>query len=118
MLLRQALDKRTEAEIWFHLDSAALLARLRGNGVPVASILPGSKLTIAETSDNRLITVLGVDHLVWTQDIDRIAKQYVAFLANRPKAKEEIWLTGTASGRTKAELVALGYELHENVRIR
>lgn len=112
-LLDQAVDKVTEAEIWFHLDSVRLLVALHRNGSPLAEIVTGPRLTIAITSDHRLVAALGLDHLAWTEDIDRIAHQYTDLVASHPDCSAEIWLTGTASDLAKTELAALGWQVHE-----
>jgi hypothetical protein len=112
-LLGQAIDKRSEAEIWFHLDSARLLSTIHTAGPGVAEILVGPKLTLALTTDNRLIAALGVDHLVWTEDIDRIARDYTDYLTARPECSAEIWLTGTVSERAREELASIGWQVRE-----
>lgn len=112
-LIGQAIDKKSEAEIWFHLDSARLLTTIHTAGPGVAEILVGPKLTLALSTDNRLIAALGVDHLVWTEDIDRIARQYTELLAVHPGRSAEIWLTGTVSKRAREELDAIGWQVRE-----
>lgn len=112
-LLDQAIDKKSEAEIWFHLDSARLLSTIHTAGPGIAEILVGPKLTLALSTDNRLIAALGLDYLVWTEDIDRIARQYTELLAAHPGRSAEIWLTGTVSKRAREELVAIGWQVRE-----
>lgn len=112
-LLEQAIDKKSEAEIWFHLDSARLLTTIHNAGPGISEILAGLKLTLALSTDNRLIAALGVDHLVWTEDIDRIARQYTELLAAHPNCTGEIWLTGTVSKRAREELAAIGWQVRE-----
>jgi len=112
-LLAQAIDKKTEPEIWFHLDSARLLTTIHSAGPGVAEILVGPKLSLALSTDGRLIAALGVDHLVWTEDIDRIARQYTELLAAHPGRMAEIWLTGTVSKRAREELAAIGWQVRE-----
>jgi hypothetical protein len=112
-LIEQAIDKKSEAEIWFHLDSARLLTTIHTAGPGVAEILVGPKLTLALSTDNRLIAALGLDHLVWTEDIERIARQYTELLAAHPGRMAELWLTGTVSKRAREELAAIGWQVRE-----
>jgi hypothetical protein len=110
-LLDQAVDKTSEAEIWFHLDSVRLLSTIHTAGPGVGEILVGPKLTLALSTDDRLIAALGLDHLVWTEDIERIAQQYTALRAEHPTRSAEIWLTGTVSKRAREELDAIGWQV-------
>ncbi|HUG12557.1 MAG TPA: hypothetical protein VMM36_16185 [Opitutaceae bacterium] len=112
-LIEQAIDKKSEAEIWFHLDSVRLLTTIHHAGPGISEILTGPKLTLALSTDNRLIAALGVDHLVWTEAVDRIARQYTEYLAARPGCSAEIWLKGTVSLRAREELAAIGWQVLE-----
>jgi hypothetical protein len=112
-LVEQAIDKKSEAEIWFHLDSVRLLTTIHHAGPGISEILIGPKLTLALSTDNRLIAALAVDHLVWTEDIDRIARQYTEYLTSRPGCIAEIWLTGTVTLRAREELAAIGWQVRE-----
>jgi hypothetical protein len=112
-LIEQAIDKKSEAEIWFHLDSVRLLTTIHHAGPGISEILIGPKLTLALSTDNRLIAALAVDHLVWTEDVDRIARQYTDYLTARPGCIAEIWLTGTVSKRAREELAAIGWQVRE-----
>jgi len=113
VLLEQAIDKTSEPEIWFHLDSVRLLVALHRGGSPLKEILVGPRLTLALTTDGRLVAALALDHLVWTEDIDRIARLYTEYLSAHPECTAEIWLTGTASDLAKTELAAIGWHVHE-----
>ena len=81
---------------------------------PLARLVPEAGGAGALTVDNRILQILNVDYMVWSQDLadhaDRITAQA---RAEFPGARPEAWLTGEVSPRARDELRARGWTVHE-----
>jgi hypothetical protein len=57
-----------------------------------------------------------LDHLIWTQDIAKLltAADAKVVQLTRPTNKQ-LWITGTASARTKKEIQGRGWQVHERI---
>ena len=105
-------DMETRAQ--FFQEGAELMAIFHRTQAPLARLVPEAGGAGALTADNRILQILNVDYMVWTQDLadhaDRITAQArTAF----PGARPEVWLTGQVSPRARDELRARGWTVHE-----
>jgi len=82
---------------------------------PLARLVPDAGGVGALTTDNRILQILNVDYLVWTDDL-AIHADYITAQARTslPGAKPEVWLIGQVSPRTGDELRARGWTVHEH----
>ena len=103
-----ALSVASEEQARFVVGSVAILARYHKTVGPIAEVrVAGSVL--AKGKDGALIVPAPVDYVAWTE---RVAK-----FARRPDlrgSKRGIWLPGQVSERTRRELIALGWAVHEH----
>jgi hypothetical protein len=64
--------------------------------------------------DNRILQILNVDYMVWSQDLANHADRITAQARTEfPGARPEVWLTGAMSPRARDELRARGWTVHE-----
>lgn len=112
-ILRQALNPESEAEISFFIKSLTVLAWYHRNQNPIASVKTDLAVPAAVMGNGATVLAFAVDHVYWTDSIAQAAAHY-AGLATEGKSRE-IWLLGTASERSSAELDKLNFDVHVNV---
>jgi len=114
-ILRQALIPRTEAEAGFFIKSMALLAWYHLNQDPFESVLTNAIIPAGLTADGKVVLTLAVDHLYWTDSVAGATDNLARLRPDRTERPHEIWLLGTASARSREELSALGFIVHEDL---
>jgi hypothetical protein len=114
-ILQQALISRTEAEAGFFIKSVALLAWYHLNQEPFESVLTNTVIPAGITTDDKVVLTLAVDHVYWTDDVAEAADNLARLRPDRTKHPHEIWMLGTASPRSREELSALGFIVHEDL---
>jgi len=116
-ILREALIARTEAEAGFFIKSMILLAWYHLNEEPLESVRTNSVIPAGVTSDGTVVLTLAVDHIYWTDDVAEAADNLARLRPDRAEHPHEIWLLGTASARSREELSALGFIVHEDLAV-
>jgi hypothetical protein len=114
--IEQALDMQSEVEARFFVQSVMLLAWFHQTQAPLDRLLPPeTRLPLALTADNRLISLLPVDYLFWTEGIATAARSHVDAHADLQVAGREFWFTGKTSERCRSELGALGWTVRDGI---
>ena len=113
-ILRQALNAQTEAEVGFLLKSVTMLAWYHINRKPISQVLTYAAIPAGVTEEGTVALLFAVDHVYWTDTIAEAASNHASKASQGDNRQREIWLLGTASDRTKSELTALGFALHED----
>jgi hypothetical protein len=107
----------SEALAAFFVESARLYARFHDESEAIVEVLtsPTSVVSAVQTK-SRIVYLLPVDHMVWTEyTAGRVTETVKGTKKQYPHASLEMWLTGTASERTRAELLKHGVSLREEV---
>ena len=105
-------DVETRAQ--FFQEGAELMAIFHRTQAPLARLLPEVGGAGALTADNRILQILNVDYMVWTQDLADHADRIAAHARTEfPGARPEVWLTGQVSPRVRDEFRARGWTVHE-----
>jgi hypothetical protein len=107
-VLRFALSATSEEQARFVVSAVAMLARYHKTVGPIAEVRVAGTV-LAKGKNGALIVPAPVDYVAWTER--------VANFARRPDLRGStrgIWLPGQVSQRTKRELVALGWTVHEH----
>src|SRR5262249_43955407 len=112
--VERAARANTETRAQFFQEGAELMDIFHRTQTPLARLVPEAGGAGALTTDNRILQILNVDYLVWTDDL-AIHVDYITAQARTslPGAKPEVWLTGQVSPRTGAELRARGWTVQE-----
>jgi hypothetical protein len=116
-ILREALIARTEAEAGFFIKSMALLAWYHLNQDPFESVLTNTVIPAGITADGKVVLTLAADHIYWTDDVAEASDNLARLRPDRAEHPHEIWLLGTASPRSREELSALGFIVHEDLAV-
>ena len=114
-VLNQALNLRTDAEVRFFVRTVALLAWYHHNHRPIVSVITEAATPGGLTDDGNVAMLFAVDHVYWTEGI---AQEEDVLLGHGTAAGDnspEAWFLGTASDRCRKELIAAGWEVHENL---
>jgi len=105
-----AAGAEDEVEALFYPGSLKLLAAARKGGQKLSKAQAFGRTPSALTADGTLVVAAAVDLLFWTEDI--------AAAADRPvsgASKRQLWISGALSERTRLELKARGWTVHEGV---
>lgn len=105
LFLDRALAAEVVEEAEFLLRSVELLALLHAHGTPLARLLPGD-LPRAAAADGRIIGVLAVDHLLWTEDLAALPTEGTA-------GPRELWFGATCSEAARRGLEERGWQVVE-----
>ena len=101
---------RSEDEARFFRRAAEVLARYQKQAGPLARLEAGKSLFVAHARSGAFVVPAAVDHLTWMENVDQFSAEPV------PGAKtREVWLSGDASPKAKAELQSRGWVVKEHV---
>ena len=90
--------------------SAEILAQYQKQAGPLASLEARKSLFVAQSKSGALVVPAAVDYLTWTEAVDTFSAEPV------PGAKtREVWLSGQASPKARAELQGRGWVVKERV---
>jgi hypothetical protein len=114
VLIEAALNARSETDALVYQRIAELLRGIHERVAPIERLASDGRLVRAYLPGGVRITPLEVDELFWTRPVARLAD---AGAGPDPEGvtltRRELWLTGTASPRARAELEARGFVLVE-----
>ncbi|HEX9139492.1 MAG TPA: hypothetical protein VF848_06870, partial [Steroidobacteraceae bacterium] len=110
-LFRHALSLTSEEEVQVFLQSASLLTHLKPSA-PLSRLLPGLRLPAAQLADGQVVVVGAFDSVYWTEDVAGFERELRAALPPEVMGRA-LALSGTISGRARAELTNLGWTLLE-----
>ena len=114
-LVEAALNARSETDALVYQRIAELLRGIHERVAPIERLASDGRFVRAYLAGGVRITPVEVDELFWTRPTARLAD---AGAGPDPEgaalSRRELWLTGTASPRTRAELEARGFVLVED----
>jgi hypothetical protein len=114
-LVEAALNARSETDALVYQRIAELLRGIHERVAPIERLATDGRFVRAYLAGGLRITPVEVDELAWTRPTARLAE---AGAGPDPEgvalARRELWLTGVASPRTRAELEARGFVLVEH----
>ena len=118
-LVEAALNASSETDALVYQRIAELLRGIHERVAPIERLATDGRFVRAYLAGGVRITPLEVDELFWTRPTARLAD---AGAGPDPAAqgltRRELWLTGTASPRTRAELEARGFVVVEQAFAR
>ena len=119
ILVGQALGASSEIDAWFFGVSTILVSWFHENEAPVDRLVGGINMPVMRTMDGRMVSILPVEHLSWTETIEAAAGRFTALAdAQGIGGGRELWFGGTASDRCVEELSARGWTVRQNIRDR
>lgn len=106
-LIEAAVDARSETDALVYQRIAEMLRAIHELVSPVVALDRGDRFVRATLADGRRVIPVEVDHLIWTGALERLVDG--APLRADAEVFDELWLSGSASGRARTELAARGF---------
>jgi hypothetical protein len=101
---------RSEDDARFFRRAAEVLAQYQKQAGPLAKLEARKSLFVAHARSGAFVVPAAVDSLIWMENVDQFSAEPV------PGAKtREVWLSGEASPKAKAELQSRGWVVKEHV---
>jgi len=99
----ESFDRQVQAQMYAHINSKTPIKRF---------VSVGDSRVVAEAQDGTVILAATVDHLLWTENLDKLMQ----FKNERIEehglgGKRMLWLTGNASESAHAGLEGLGWDI-------
>ncbi len=114
-LVEAALNARSETDALVYQRIGELLRGIHERVAPIERLATDGRFVRAYLAGGVRITPVEVDELFWTRPTARLVDAGAGpDPAGVALTRRELWLTGTASPRTRAELEARGFVLVEN----
>ena len=112
-LIDWAADSRDEAEALYSAASVSLIAWMHSQS-NIVRILPNTILPVIETKEGRVLAMLPIDYLSWSEEVATIVeaaslRDEVQQISNR-----EIWLASRCSDIARNNLQSLGWTVTED----
>lgn len=117
VFLRRAVQMDTRSLAYFMRRHAEMTKNHQSRGAGFIGFLSLGGYPFNVARNGRVVGVMPVDALAWTETIAGIIRECAADARNAtPTGKVELRITGTATPRARKELQALGWRLVENVK--
>ena len=107
-LLDWAADSRNEDEALYSSATVALVAWMDSRE-QIRRILPNTILPVIETESGRVMAMMPIDYLSWTEEVATIIEAATLREDTRDIANKEIWLTARCSDITRKKIEELGW---------
>jgi len=115
-VLHVALEAPDEATAIFYQQLAELLNGYDERVANIISLQQFNRLVIAYDSNATAVIIAPLDYVIWNERAAAAAGEFARTLRLQPRTKKiQLWITGTASPRSRAEAQALGIEIKESV---
>ena len=102
--LQGAVTASDEVEANFYVSVAQIL-RAYHDVTPIRTLRAVSRrLVVAQGGNGVAIVPLPVDHLLWTEQVDRVSGLLKAYNGSGYRGRIELWTTGSMSERAKQQL--------------
>lgn len=117
VVVERATLAESQEEALFFLQAIKMLAGFKGEGVPIASLLGAGRLPGVLTADGRLIFLIPIDHIFWTEGIAGATDGPFAEVGRGIEtASREVWFRGKVSARCRSELEGRGWRVRDEAR--
>jgi hypothetical protein len=113
-LLKFALRTESEDLAAFRTRVAIMYAVYSRTVAPIKNFVPFGAFACGMTDDT-LVFIVPLDHLVWTEDAYAVAKAIADKAASLADVKKkELWVAGSVTEKSRKGLSALGWTVKEN----
>ena len=99
-----AIETETEAEARFVLESVVSMTWFNVHESPILKFLPDAYFPVALTEDSRIVILLPVDFLIWTEEMAELAHAEVLRYSDVGAESRELWLLGGISDIARIEI--------------
>jgi hypothetical protein len=114
--LQTAAKAKSERDAFLYSDSATMIASMKKSGQAINSFVPNPRIAVLR-SGKKLVAVVPADYLSYTQSFKDALNGFEQNNAAeiRKASGKEIWLSGSASDKARAELKLAGWIARENI---
>jgi len=116
-VIEDAVVASSISESKFFVNIVLLLVWFNNTQTPLKEIVNHGDITSGLTIDNKVVTILPVDYLCWSEKVAGAAKFHNEVFKDVPADGKELWIVGEISERATLEFANLGWEVHEQVSI-
>lgn len=116
-IIEDALAASTIPEAEYFVKIVVLLTWYHNNESEFQTILNHGDITSGLTRDERIITILPVDYLCWSEDVASAARFHDEVFRDVNAESRELWVVGDISGKAQSEITALGWEVYDGVTV-
>ncbi len=116
-IIEDAVVAWTIPQAQFFTNMVLLLTWFHINQSPFEKIINHSDITSGLTADNRIITILPVDFVCWSEQVAEAANFHNEVLSDIEAEQREFWFAGSVSDRTKSKINDLGWIVYDEVEI-
>lgn len=114
-VVKAATNTESEAESRFVLESVVAMTWYDKERSPIIEFQADDYFPVAATGDGRLLVILPVDYLVWTQEMAEMAETVAArHPSDIEPASRELWLLGGISPRARRGMEELDWTVVAN----
>ena len=114
-MIEDAVVASSISESKFFVNIVLLLVWFNNTQTPLKEIVNHGDITSGLTIDNKVVTILPVDYLCWSEKVAGAAKFHNEVFKDVPADGKELWVVGEISERATLEFTNLGWEVHEQV---
>ena len=119
ILVEHATDVVEQDEARFFGGMAEALGLYHLNRAPIVRIIDTQSLPAAVNANNKIIMVLHLDFLTWTEVMHNFVDQVTEEIADRaPGYGIKLWVEGKVSDMARSNLYARKWTVHDQYRER
>lgn len=116
-VIEDAIVATNISESRFFVNIVVLLVWFNNTQSPLKEIINHGDITSGMTVDNKIITIIPVDYLCWSEKVAEAATFHNQVFSDVQADSRELWIVGEISDRANLEFTNLGWEVHQQVSI-
>ena len=116
-VIEDAVVASSIPESKFFMNIVLLLVWFNNTQSPLKEIINHGDITSGLTVDNKIVTIIPVDYLCWSEKVAGAATFHTQVFSDVDANGKELWIVGEISERATLEFANLGWEVHEQISI-
>ena len=116
-VIEDAVVASSISESKFFMNIVLLLVWFNNTQSSLKEIINHGDITSGLTVDNKIVTIIPVDYLCWSEKVAGAATFHTQVFSDVDADVKELWIVGEISERSTLGFTNLGWEVHEQVSI-
>ena len=116
-IIEDAVVASSISESKFFTNIVLLLVWYNNTQTPFKEIINHGDITSGLTVDNKIITIVPVDYLCWSEKVAEVARFHDKVFKDIEANNRELWIIGDISERATLEFTNLGWEVNQQLSI-
>jgi len=112
-VIENAVVASSISESKFFMNIVLLLVWFNNMETPLKEIINHGDITSGLTIDNKIITIIPVDYVCWSEKVAGAARFHDQVFSNVEAQGRELWVVGEISERATLGFNNLGWEVHQ-----